>query len=71
LRAQALEQGFQLEREREGCRQYKSALEDVLGRFVRTKAHIQKLSTMEEMERLSYREAQDFLICGDEALFVM
>lgn len=71
LAARALEQGAQREREKERYRQYESALEDVLGRFVRTRSQIQKLWIMEEMKRLSYREIRDFLICGDEALFVM
>jgi hypothetical protein len=80
LAVRAIEQGLQPEREKERYQQYLWALEDVRERFDMRKPEDGNwkvyqvraaLRIMEEMERLSYREMRDFLICNDEAMFVM
>jgi hypothetical protein len=82
LALRAVEQGLQPEREKERYQQYRWAVQDVLTRFDKIRKNVRSggwkvhqaraaLRIMEEMERLSYREMRDFLICNKEAMFVM
>jgi hypothetical protein len=80
LAVRGIEQGLQPEREKERYSRYKADLNDILSRFDSKKSRDGSWSAsraraalpiMKEMERLSYREMRDFLICNNEAMFVM
>ena len=70
LAMRAIEQGLQPAREVERYRLYLSDVQSILTRFDAA-APSEKPQVMKDMERLVFKEMQDFLICGEEAHFIM
>jgi hypothetical protein len=70
LAMRAIEQGLQPEREVERYRRYLSDVQTILTRFDAA-SPIEKPQVMKDMERLSFKEMQDFLICGEKAQFIL
>ena len=71
LAARAIEGGLQPERETERYQQYRSAVQFVLERFDHVSSQAEKVTIMQEMERLVFDEMRNFVIDGNRTKFVM
>ncbi|MCK5232332.1 MAG: hypothetical protein KAR13_18820, partial [Desulfobulbaceae bacterium] len=71
LASRALEEGLQPDREIERYEDYRLGVQSILNRYEAAQSLSEKISIMQEMERLSYDEMQNFLRTHDKARFVM
>lgn len=55
----------------QGLKDYRLGVQSILNRYEAAQSLSEKISIMQEMERLSYDEMQNFLRTHDKARFVM
>jgi hypothetical protein len=71
LGVRAIEQGLQPERETERYQQYLAAVRAIRDRYDRAGSQADKIRVMQDMERVSFDEMQNFLITANRAQFIM